>query len=136
MTKKNSIKKIISMILVVTMALFVGTTAFAASGFHKINGVGVENGQSSSYTSTITATCTRLTAQGTSSNNSKKVIIHVYYKNLLGLETIVASGTVTLNGTEQQLAPYLSNSYGPRTYIIRVQSSDTVPYEVSTMFYK
>ena len=123
-------KSIISMIIVLTM-LF-SFSAFAASGFHKVNGWASEKGAGGSYTSTTTITCTKITAQGTSDNNRKVVTIMVQSSS----GKVVANKTITLNGTETTLANFYTPFLSPDTYKVTVASSDTVPFEVSTFFYK
>ena len=129
---KKSIKCIISMVMVIAMVMAISVTAFAASGFHKVNGCASETGQSRQYTSTTTAYCSKITAQGTSDNNSKQVIVVIQSSS----GKVVYSGTVTLNGIEKPLVSFYTASLSPDTYTITVTSSDTVGYEVSTYFYQ
>lgn len=128
---KKSIKLIISMIAIV---FAFSTTAFAASGFHKVNGTGSETGASDTYYSTTTKSCSKITAQGTSDNNRKQVTITVQAGGPRG--KVIASGSVTLNGKEKTLINFYTASIDPGTYYISVTSSDKVPYEVSTYFYE
>lgn len=46
---KKTAKRIISTILVFTMIFAFSATAFAASGFHKVNGTASETGASDNY---------------------------------------------------------------------------------------
>lgn len=131
---KKSTKNIISMICIISIAFIFSVTAFAASGFHKVNDIGSENGAGGAYYSTITKTCHSITAGGTSDNNRKTVIIKVQTDGPSG--KVIASGTVTLNGKETPLNMLHTKFIDPATYYITVTSSDNVPYEVSTYFYE
>lgn len=130
----KKIKGLISIILALTLICGVSVTAFAASGFHKVNGTGSETGQSDTYYSTTWKDCRRITAQGTSDNNRKTVYIVVQADDDDG--KVVASGYIVLNGTEQTLTKFYTTDFDAGTYFITVTSSDTVGYEVSTYFYE
>ena len=127
-------KSIISMIMVATLLFAFSVTCFAASGFHKVNGIGSETGASGSYYSITTKDCRRITAQGTSDTNWKTVVIVVQAGGPSGV--VVASKVVTLNGTEVNMVNFYTPHLDAGTYYITVTSSDTVPYEVSTYFYE
>lgn len=131
---KKTTKGIISMILAFTMIFAISVTAFAASGFHKVNGTGSETGESDTYYSTTRVKCSKITAQGTSDNNRKQVIIKVQTGGPSG--KVIASGVVTLNGVEKTLVNFYTASIDAGTYYVTVTSSDNVPYEVSTYFYE
>lgn len=130
----KKIKGLISIILALTLICGVSVTAFAASGFHKVNGTGSETGQSDTYYSTTWKDCRTIKAQGTSDSNGKRVEITVQANGAGG--KVVASGSVILDGTEQVLDNFYTTKFKAGTYYITVTSSDTVGYEVSTYFYE
>lgn len=131
---KKTVKSIISMTLIFTMIFIFSSHAFAASGFHKVNGIGKEHGGDGYYYSTTTKDCHKITAQGTSDNKTKQVTIVVQADNEKG--KVVASGVVTLNGKEKELENFYTTTFKAGTYYITVSTSDYVPYEVSTFFYE
>lgn len=131
---KKISKRIVSMILAFTMIFALSATAFAASGFHKVNGTASETGESGNYYSITRVNCHKITAQGTSDNNRKQVIITVQADGPDG--KVVASGVVTLNGVEQTLVNLHTAELTAGKYYVGVTSSDRVPYEVSTYFYQ
>ena len=132
---KKYLKKIVSMIIVATLLCAFSITAFSGApngNFHKVNGISSEDGRSGSYTSTITKTCTKITAYGTSDNGRKSVTLHIYSSS----NKLVASKVLILDGIERECVYYHTTSFSPGTYRIEVSSSDSVPYEVSTSFYQ
>lgn len=131
---KKSIKNIISMILVFTMVVAFSTTIFAASGFHKVNGFASETGANGHYYSTTTKNCKKITAQGTSEDSSKVVVITVQSNGPSG--KLIASGVVTLDGKEVELNNLYTEIINPGTYYISITSSSNKAYEVSTFFYQ
>lgn len=127
---KKYIKRIVPVFMVLIMIFSFSTTVFAASGFHKVNGLGAENGGSGSYTSTTWMECTRITAQGTS--DSGYLVVFITIKDPDG-DTIVKNKEITLNGVEQSVF-YAKLPAG--TYSVQVTPKYyNVPYEVSTYFY-
>ena len=127
---KKIIKRSVPLFLALIMVFSFSTTVFAASGFHKVNGLGAENGGSDSYTSTTWEKCTRITAQGTS--DSGYLVVFITIKAPSG-DTIIKNKAITLNGTEQSV---YNGNLPAGTYTIQVTPKYyNVPYEVSTFFY-
>ena len=133
----KSIKKLISITCIIPFIFLFGITTVYAATLHKTNGIYVDSGAGAEYTTTTTKTCSRLTAKGyTHTGTNKEVSVHVYYKNLFGIEVPVANAYLTLNGSEVTLTKQLSGSYSARTYIVRITTSDNKAYELSTYFYE
>lgn len=130
-------KHVISIILVLAMIFSLSVTAFAADApsgnFHKVNGTYVSDGAPTTYTTTITKTCRKITVWGESDPNGLTVQVAVSSQN-----KVVASKYVTLNGTEQRLIDIYTAAYLPGTYTVTVTPTNignTRPYEISTYFY-
>lgn len=134
---KKNIKRIITVLMVMTLTFAFSMNAFATTTgdiLNKVNGIGMANGGSGSYTSTTTTGCYKLTAQGTSDNKSLKVTISVKYGSSI---VPFLTREVTLNGNTCTLITYDSNDglpAGKYTVTVTPESSG-VGYEVSTMFY-
>lgn len=133
---KKRAKSVIFMVTAIMLIFTFSVTAFAAQGFHKVNGFGSEKGFSGTYESTTTKKCTRITAQGTSDNNMKIVTIMVRASKGTYKGKVVASANVVLNGKEQPLENFYNIVFSADTYQVTVSSDDTVGYEVSTFFYE
>lgn len=150
---KKALKKIVSMIIIATMVLGLGTSVYAAdttgstteestmaasnSNFHKVNGIATESGGSYWYTSTTTKVCHTLKAEGStigSTTGAKTLVIHVYYNNS---NTPIAGGKITLDGKFHTIPTLSGLGYFPAgTYRIYVQPSFVGGYDVSTYFYE
>lgn len=134
---KNIFKRIVSMVMVFTLVFAFSATAFAASGFHKVNGVGCENGGDSSYTTTTTVACSRITVQGTSDNNNSLHVFITITGKTAG--SIVTDKEVILNGKEYNVITYTGADLPVDTYTVTVKPKagySSVGYEVSTFFYQ
>ena len=135
---KNIFKRIVSMVMVFkNLFVCLSATAFAASGFHKVNGVGRENGGNGSYTSTTTVACSKITAQGTSDNNNSLHVFITIKGNKYG--TVVTDKEVILNGREYNVITFSSAALPADTYTVTVKPKpgySSIGYEVSTFFYQ
>lgn len=134
-------RKFFCLFLALAMSLNLSLIVFAAdapsSGFHKTNGCGSEYGGGKTYSTTITTTCSRITAWGDSDSGNKRVHINVYSGTTSSPSNLVFSATITLNRTEQNVSPmYSTRTLYHGTYTIVITTSDSVPYEVATYFYK
>lgn len=135
---KKSIKKLASVLLALTMLMALSTTAFAAT-LHKINGTYSDNGGPDSYTTTISQTCNEIRVKGVTYDSAtpKLVNVHIYRQSGWN-ELLVASITnVKLDNREHTMHiydPYVNNLTAG-TYTVRITTSDTKPYDVSTYFY-
>lgn len=134
---KSIFKRIISMVMVFTLVFAISATAFAASGFHKVNGVGREHGGDASYTSTTTAKCSRITAQGTSDNNNSLHVFITIKGNIYG--NVVDRQEIILNGNENKVISFSSKALPADTYTVKIEPKrgyTSIGYEVSTFFYE
>lgn len=135
---KKSIKRLASALLVLTMLMALSTTAFAAT-LHKINGIYSDNGGPDSYTTTIRETCNKITVKGATYDSATPKLVNVHiYKQSGWQELLVASITnVKLDNKEHTMTIYdpFVNNLTAGTYTVRITTSDTKPYDVSTYFY-
>ena len=132
-------KKIISMIMIVTLMMVFSVNAFAAentstySTLHKTNGVGMENGGKATYTTTTTRECTIIKVRGTCDVTVNNwVTIRVYNPDFS--DTVpVASGSVRLDGNYYTIAQ--NTSFPAKTYTVEVDPAFSGGYDVATFFY-
>lgn len=135
---KKSIKIFGSVLLALVLVMVMSTTAFAAT-LHKINGIYSGKGAGDSYTTTISRTCNEIRVKGVTydSVTDKLVNVHIYRQSGWQ-ELLVASITnVRLDNKEHTMQiydPYVNNLTAG-TYTVRITTSDTKPYDVSTYFY-
>lgn len=110
-------------------------SALEGETLHKINGIGMENGGSGNYTSTIKRTCNTIKVQGTclGSTSDKSVVVTVY-PDTNHLRP-VAYGKVLLDGRYHELTTLYVTEFSPGTYYIEVQPYFSCGYECSTYFY-
>lgn len=136
---KKGIKRVSALLLVLCMVFACSATAFAASTLHKINGTYSDNGGPDEYTTTISRTCSEIRVKGTTYDSAtvKRVHVHIY-RTVGWQELLVASITnVALDNREHTMTiydPFVNNLYAG-TYTVRITTSDTKPYDVSTYIY-
>lgn len=151
---KKSIKKLVSMVMVLSMVFAISTTVFASesaevtsnesgielySTLHKVNGVYSKNGAGVTYTTTLSRTCKEIRVKGVTYDYAtpKMISVHIYHKEGLE-ELLVASITnVKLDDEEHVMTiydPFVDDLHAG-TYTVKTTTSDLKPYDVSTYFY-
>lgn len=144
---KNTFKKIITMIMVLSIVCTTGMSAFATeaatdsvlsnrasySTLHKINGT-YSSGGSASFNTTTTKTCYEIRVSGTTYSSGTKYVDVVVQ---LGSVVVASAYNVPLNGSQTKMTlwvPY-TTKIPANTYTVYVTSHDTKEYDCSTYFY-